>query len=342
MPKAIVLMTALVPTEGHAALIRFAENVSGTDPRVIVSARTFEPVSVQDRVGAIQKAFPKAKVFAHLDDKAPQGPDPSLEWDTDFWAYWRKTIESFFIVNEDDIVVASEPYCVPLAKALGCRYMPFDLNRTLVPISGTEVRKDMSGYWPLIMPEFRAKLKKTITIFGAESCGKTTMTNYLSSYYGANAIEEWARPYLELIGPEVTEEKMERISYGQYALQKTALQDASSLLTFQDTDLFSTVGYYRIWNGKAPLFVESMAVQLKSDLYIVMNDGIPFEPDILRYGDNKRESETKFWTDILDEFGCAYYVVKETDIEYQRHEVKQIIDKMVDKIICPIEDFVRD
>ena len=168
MPKAIVLMTALVPTIGHAALIRFAETVSGSNPRVIVSARSFEPVTIQDRVGAIQKAFPQAKVFAHLDDNAPQNPDPSLEWDTVFWDYWKKIVNSFFTVEEDDIVVASEPYCIPLAKALNCQFMPFDLNRTLVPVKGTEVRKDMTSNWEAILPEFRAKIKKTVTIFDLE------------------------------------------------------------------------------------------------------------------------------------------------------------------------------
>lgn len=342
MPKAIVLMTALVPTIGHAALIRFAETVSGGNPRVIVSARSFEPVTIQDRVGAIQKAFPQAKVFAHLDDNAPQNPDPSLEWDTAFWDYWKNIVNSFFTVEEDDIVVASEPYCIPLAKALNCQFMPFDLNRTLVPVKGTEVRKDMTSNWEAILPEFRAKIKKTVTIFGAESCGKTTMTKYLSNYYGAPYIEEWARPYLELVGPEITMDKMKEISKGQFALQVTAKQDVSSIVTFQDTDLFSTVGYYRICNKQSPRIVEQMASMMKSDLYIVMNDLIPFEPDILRYGDNKRESETQFWIDILNEFGCDYYVIKQTDLACQTAEARSVIDDLVDKTIGPIEEFIRD
>jgi hypothetical protein len=52
-----------------------------------------------------------------------------------------------------------------------------------------------------------------------------------------------------------------------------------------------------------------------------MNDRIPFEKDILRYGGNKRESKTQFWIDLLDEFGLNYHVVKETSIKEQCYEV---------------------
>ena len=47
-----------------------------------------------------------------------------------------------------------------------------------------------------------------------------------------------------------------------------------------------------------------------NDLYIVMNDSIPFEPDQLRYGVTKRETNVQYWVDILERYKRKYYVVE--------------------------------
>ena len=59
-----------------------------------------------------------------------------------------------------------------------------------------------------------------------------------------------------------------------------------------------------------------------SDLYIVMNSGIPFTPDKLRYGGTVRESTDEFWINILKEFGRPYYRVTETEKFAQIAEVR--------------------
>lgn len=347
MPKAIVLMTALIPTEGHAALIKFATRFVG-EVHVIISGRTFEPVPLHRRSWAISKEFkdfPSVHIHEHMDSNAPQNPSPEFEWDIAFWAYWKNTVNNFVgEVSTGDCVIASELYGIDLAKALGCKFVPFDINRYLVQISGTEVREDIYSGWDYILPEMRHFLKKTVTIFGAESCGKTTMTKYLSDVLFSPMVDEWARPYLELpnVGPEVTEEKMEMIVNGQYALQGVAKDDISSYFTFQDTDLLSTLGYYRIWGHTPPEYLAGLARMYQSDLYIVMNDGIPFEQDILRYGETKRESKTQFWVDILEEFGCEYHVVKNTILHKQREEVVSVIWDFYDKNTSAIRNFVRE
>ena len=97
---------------------------------------------------------------------------------------------------------------------------------------------------------------------------------------------------------------------------------------FQDTDLFSTAGYYKLWGGGTDHdldLCEYNAKLLKSDLYIVMNDQIPFEEDPLRYGGNKRESGMNFWINLLQEYELPYYVIKNTEINEQRIELDNML-----------------
>ncbi len=346
MPNAIVLMTALVPTIGHKYLIDFAKNLlkDATDKvHVIVGTMDCEPVPGPDRWFAIHNTYKNnPQVVVHnLHRDVPQ--DPSEH--PDFWNVWKDIVNEFVQVKSDDYFVASELYGIDMANVLGCKFMPCNRYREVVPVKGTTVRQDLISHFDYVLPEFQKYLRKTVTIFGAESCGKTTMARFLSKSVGGHFIPEWAREYLETVGAEITDEKMRAIIHGQYALQKTAKNDLfDKPFIFQDTDLFSTVGYYRLWGGGTDQdndVVEYFAKKTKSDLYIVMNDQIPFEEDILRYGGNVRESKTQFWIDLLEEFKCNYYVVQNTDKYKQQKEVASVVIQFFEDETKRIREYVR-
>jgi len=160
------------------------------------------------------------------------------------------------------------------------------------------------------MPAFRYDMVKRVTIFGAESCGKTTASRYIAGELDAYLVPEWARGYLETVGPELTEHKMLNIARGQFAAQMVPKKAADKLFIVQDTDLLSTIGYYRILGWKVPMELLTMFAITKADLYVLMDSNIPFEADILRYGGDKRESTDQFWIDLLEEFDCNYVVMK--------------------------------
>lgn len=325
MPNAVVLMTALVPTVGHKYLIDFAKNLTGWGGvvHVIIGTLSREPVKGIERFTAFNNTYLNdTKVKVHwLNRDVPQ--DPSEH--PDFWNLWRDIVREFVDVKPNDYFVASELYGMDMARVLGCNFMPCNRYRETMPVRGTDVRSDLMDSFNLILPAFQNKIRKTVTVFGSESCGKTTMTRWLAKDLNGHFIPEWAREYLETVGAEVTDEKMRSIVHGQHALQQTAHNDLfNKPFIFQDTDLFSTLGYYRLWGGGTDEdhdLVEYIAKRNKSDLYIVMNDQIPFEADILRYGGGVRESKTQFWVDLLEEFGCNYYIVKNTNRYMQQNEV---------------------
>lgn len=326
MPNAIVLMTALVPTVGHKYLIDFAKNLlEDIDDRVhvILGSMDREPVTAGARFTALYRTYglnPLVKIHS-LHRDVPQDPSEY----PDFWNMWRDIVREFVDVKPDDYFVASELYGMDMANVLGCKFMPCNRYRETIPVKGSDVRNDLMDSFDLILPAFQHNIRKTVTIFGAESCGKTTMARWLAKDLNGHFVPEWAREYLETVGAEVTDDRMRSIIHGQHALQLTAHNDLfNKPFIFQDTDLFSTVGYYRLWGGGTDEdndLVEYLAKRTKSDLYIVMNDQIPFEADPLRYGGDVRESKTQFWIDLLEEFDCNYYVVKNTTQYMQQNEV---------------------
>jgi NadR type nicotinamide-nucleotide adenylyltransferase len=346
MPKAIVLMTALVPTIGHKYLIDFAKNLvkpkDGT-VHVIVGTMDREPVRGDLRFSAIRQAYrvnDYVKVH-HLHRDVPQEPGEH----PDFWNVWRDIVREFVDVKPDDYFVASELYGIDMARVLGCRFMPCNRYRETIPIKGSDVRSDILGNFHYILPEFQHNLRKTVTLFGAESCGKTTMARKLARDLNGWFVPEWAREYLETVGTEVTDERMAAIVEGQAAAQDTAYYTLKNKpWIFQDTDLLSTVGYYRLWGGdrRADMAgIERTAVERGSDLYIVMSDQIPFEQDPLRYGGMVRESSMRFWIDLLEEFGAEYVVAPTADHENQAQFLQGYLETWFNVRVSHISGYRR-
>lgn len=314
MKRAYVLMTAMPPTKGHINLIRFASQLDVDRVYVIVCTQPGEPFEYA-RYEAIREAFagvPKV-VVCHLYAELEQ--DPSAEG---FWPMWDTIMKSYGF-SEGDYAVSSELYGATLAERLGGIFMPYDPNRELYYTKATNVRENLTKYFHDIAPTFQHHLRSTITVFGAESTGKTTLSKEMSYTLNGHWLFEWARPYLEAVGPEITVDKMVAIWKGQLATQNHALYMYDKPFIIQDTDLFSTVGYWEQphWAdvlGPVPEGLVNDALATKSDLYIITKSNIPFEVDPLRYGGDKRESPDEFWIGIAEKYNLNYVVLEQQGV----------------------------
>lgn len=317
----LIFATALLPTVGHQHLISFAANFVD-QVHVIISTRSQEPTTFTQRVVGLASES-NVQFYEHADDDAPQ--NPSSEHDAAFWEYWSDTVER--LVDEDiHYVFASEPYGQQVADSISAEFIPVDIAREVQPVKGTEVRKHLFDLQCEIAASFKQYLSLNVVLFGPESCGKTTMARRLAQHFNGVYLPEWARPYLETVGPKVTEHKLKQIVNGQYASERAA-KSIDTLITFKDTDLLTTLGFY-LYNGiTQPEQLQWMIDEYPNDLYIVMNDKIPFTPDPLRYGGDKRETSKQFWIDILLDQDRDYYVVRSTDPDEQFQEICESILK---------------
>lgn len=304
---------------GHKFLIDFALAYQGIT-KLYVGCYTMpkEPIPGINRAQAIQNTYGQLVKVIHHDIVMPQEPAD----DPDFWNKWVNLIRQD--VKETDLVIfASENYGQPLAEALGGRFVPVSVPRNVVGTSGTALRIQLDimdryvtnrdSAWQLIAPEMRKYLTNTVTIFGSESTGKTTMTKILAQQTGGQFVPEYARSYLETVGTELTDQKLIDIANGQEAQDCAVLCHPNHKWIFRDTDLLTTVGYTKMY-GKSfdPIDIEDLflrAAELTSDLYVVLDTDIPFEADPLRYGGDHRDSDTQYWIDLLEQFGAPYVVV---------------------------------
>lgn len=318
--RAYVLMTALPPTKGHLNLIRYAQALAG-NVVVVVCTQPGEPY-VNERIAALHQATYRmgSVTINHLHRPLPQDPNAAPE----FWAMWAGFLDLYGI-QAGDIVVASEPYGARVAEITKTKFFPFDIGRELYASRATNVRTDPLGNFNMVLPEFQPVLRKTVTLFGAESTGKTTLSKALAADVDGAWFFEYARPYLEAVGTTITPTTMHDIWQGQLALQEFARRyTVDKPFIIQDTDLFSTVGYYELWDKHIPEGIEADALQTKSDLYLITQSDIPFEADPIRYGGDQRESTDQFWINLAERYDLNYHVVQGRS-RYQRRSASKTI-----------------
>lgn len=356
--QGVIVMSAILPTTGHIDLIRFAAShadLSGIQKlTVIVNTRPHEP-GFLSRAGWIRNTLDSTGLYANhpsivinvindCDAAAPQNPG-DVDFEPDFWAFWANKVETF-APGGNHVVYASEEYGAKLATAVGGEFVPYDIARSLNYVQGTATRQNLPYTWPNVATGARQALTRRITIFGQESVGKTTMAAKLKDLSASSytVLHEYARPYLESVGPELTTEKMKNILYGQAAIQIASMQDAKTPLIVMDTDVLSTLGYcalkrYDDLLGEA----DDMAHMLLADLYVVMPDDIPFEADPLRYGGDKRESSTEFWIELLKDVDANYIIVPRGISQAEKilfvHNAAQ---ELLSFTLSPFIEFTRD
>jgi len=307
-------------------LIQFAESLADEGVELIVNTQPDEPF-IEERVSAVTKAVSSHNVRVHtyseFIEQDPEAPG--------FWDMWKNMLLDWGIRAGIDVIVASELYGKKLAELTGTKFYPYDIERQINPSKATKVRNYPFQYFKNILPEFQEYIKTRVTFFGAESTGKTTTSHVVADRLGAPWLFEYARPYLENTINEITPDSMGDIYRGQLALQKQGSKlSTTSPYIIQDTDLFSTVGYWSLphWQktlGECPETLIEDALANKSDLYIITKSNIPFEEDPLRYGGNVREGSDEYWLGICEKYDLNYVVLESPDLEVRMNESVQYI-----------------
>lgn len=299
--SALVLGKFMPLHRGHEALLTFAQGIA--DDLFVVVDNIVDPwVPAARRVGWAQAVVPQAQVF-HLPQPNPQ--DPSEH--PDFWDIWRDTLLAL-LPCAPDYVVASEHYGEKLAAVLGARFVPFDIARQAVPVSGTMLRRDLFGEWEMLSAPARRDYTFRVCVFGPESTGKSTLTQLLADYYQTVAVPEYARTLIEF-KRDITAADMPAIARGQQALVDLRLPQARRVL-FTDTDALTTTIWSRWLFGAPDAAVEAVAANNPCDFYLLTAPDLPWVPDMVRYFEGRG---AEFFDDCratLERSGRRYAVVE--------------------------------
>lgn len=138
----------LPPHRGHQYLIEFAR--AYVDRLTVLACSIVrEPIPGELRYRWMCEAFPGVEVIHHTDE-LPQAPEEHSQ----FWDLWRQSIRRHR-PGPIDYVFASEAYGARLAHELDAEFVPVDLERRNVPVSGHAIRADPLGHWADLLPPVR-------------------------------------------------------------------------------------------------------------------------------------------------------------------------------------------
>lgn len=204
-------------------------------------------MSLNDRYRLIREIFKtETLITVHKlnEDDIPKYPNG--------WDKWLKKIDDMITdVKNKKFICGEKEYSEELQK----RGYDVDLvSRSVIPISGTEIRNNPYTNWNYIHTKFRKFFTKKVLIYGTASTGKSTLTKDLANYFNTTYTLEYARHYEEkynVLDEELDIRDLTNIGIGQFNINKKQISSqATNKIFFADTDVMTTSVYLTKYNSK--------------------------------------------------------------------------------------------
>lgn len=285
----------LPPHNGHRFFCEFARAYC-EHLTILVASLPDEPIPGKLRYEWMKRMFDdggQTCTVVWTDEVLPQepsGPDDQAFWDT-----WKRVVEQaqYDALGRDrrvmldltdepyiDVVFASEDYGHKLAASVGAEFVPCDMLRKAVPVSGTRCRADPQAEWDFLPDVVRPYFVKRVTLFGPESSGKSTLAAALGQHYKTVVVPEYGRTYTEVFGPDVGPTELQKIVAGHLA-SVTAAKMQSGRVLIEDTDPVMTAVWSDMLGSERDPFLAEFTDY--ADLYVLCDVDIPWVDDGTRY-----------------------------------------------------------
>lgn len=279
--RGMVLGKFLPPHRGHVHLVEFARRYCD-QVAVVVERIRGEPIPSTLRVQWMRALFPDCHIV-HLTDLNPQDPAEHPA----FWDIWRRSLLRC-LPWPPDVVVASDDYGAPLARALGAGFVPADPGRASISISGTDIRRDPMRHFDELPDVVRPYFVKRVRVVGPESSGKSTLARALARRFGTVHVPEYAEKLIRLRGGDFDEADLVGFARGQEADEHALARLARRVLVC-DTDPLTTLVWSRLLHGRVDPAIAAAAGRARYDLTLVCLPDVPYVPDVHRVDPGTRQ-----------------------------------------------------
>jgi HTH-type transcriptional regulator, transcriptional repressor of NAD biosynthesis genes len=303
---------------GHQLLLDRAV-VTAEELTVIVWANPDYPeMSNEVRASWVRALYPSARVLVGFD-----GPH-DCESETAQREYVAQVLARHGLIP--DVVLTSESYGDGFAAHLGVPHICVDESRTAVPISGTVIRADVHAHRHFLHPIVYSHFVDRVVFLGAESTGKSTLTQRMADVMGTAYVGEYGREYYEERNGVLTE-----ADYVEIAERHREKEDAALLLAnrylFVDTNALTTMMFSHLYNRTSAPALRELADTCASRYrqVIVCDDDIAFEQDGWR---DSAEWRTRMQGMVLHDLavrGIPYETVRGS-LDERVGQVKAILD----------------
>lgn len=311
--KALVIGKFMPFHKGHKELIEFA-SIHATCVKILVLGNANEPIDIKQRVQWIEDSFdldyslgsefivkPITYDPSKLNSSSASDVKSSQEW-CDFLKDELADI---------DVIVGSEMYVKYMADYSHKEYLLFDLTRTKVSISATQIKENPLKYWDYLTPAVKRTYAHHICICGTESSGKTTLATSLEKEFDyVTMIPEIGRC---LVGNAMTcdiQTLSSVISIHKTLLNKIKNNPPTPIMIW-DTDNLTTKSYMKYLG-----FDFYMSDYPKADIYFFLDNNIPYQKDATRVEKYIADELKSSHLDIYKKEGVNLYILKnKTNIE---------------------------
>lgn len=169
-----------------------------------------------------------------------------------------------------------------------------------------------------------------VVITGPESTGKTELTVALSDYYNTSYVPEYAREYISKLSRNYNFNDIENIARKQIELSELQFKKANRIL-FYDTYLIITKVWFQWVYNDCPEWLINEIEKLKTDLFLLCNNDIPWIPDPVREnGGINRKKLFEIYKSELINYGFNYEIVSGKGVT-RFENAKFFVDKLVMK-----------
>lgn len=153
------------------------------------------------------------------------------------------------------------------------------------------------------------KETKIVVITGAESTGKSALTEWLANHFQVPFIPEFARSYIECLHRKYNYSDVEKIAREQIRELQKKIQ-LNYPLVFADTWLIITKIWFEEVFGHFPQWLDYEIKNTKIDLFLVCDTDLPWVPDPVREnGGERRIYLQKKYIDTIQDYGFHYKIV---------------------------------
>ncbi len=251
-------------------------------------------IPLKKRANWIRQLYPDVIVIEGINAPQSYGYTDEIKREQDAYirAMMPEPITHFF---------SSESYGDHVSKGLGALDVRVDNNRSKIPLSATLVRANPAKASEYLHPIVARDFVRRVVILGAESTGKTTLTQALADRYKTTCMLEHGRSYWikHQVGGRLSGVQLVELAREHRALEDRAFA-ASNGLFFTDTNAFTTLQFCRLYGETVLPELRRMAYDDMSryDLYLLCGMDIPFVQDGTRQSETTRQA---FHADIVSE-----------------------------------------
>jgi NadR type nicotinamide-nucleotide adenylyltransferase len=263
---------------GHQWLLDHAHSLADVVTVVLWSNPDFAEMPTGVRADWVRALYPSACVLVGDD-----GP-PNSEPDDVHREYTRAILAKHD--RHPDVVTTRESYGPGLAEHLGIAHEWVASERSAVDVSGTLLRTDVHAHRHLLHPRVYEHFVERVVLMGAESTGKSTLTDRLAVEFGTAQVQEYGREHYAERGGQLDLDDYVTIAQVHREREDEAIKRVNRYL-FVDTNAVTTMFFSHYYNRDSLPELHRLADECATRYrhVIVCDDDIPFEQDGWRDND---------------------------------------------------------